>query len=277
MGDEKKSLFLPEAATLVKSEPMTEMERYFELKLDGKDLGHKPGQFVEVSIPGIGEAPISVSSSPTRKGTFEMVIRNAGKLTSSIHALEVGRTLGVRGPYGSFFPMDDLKGRDLLFVAAGLGLVPLRSAINYALDNRGDYGKITIIFGCKEPAQRLFVDELAKWEEDAGILFMETVDSAAGTDWKGNEGVITTLLPKLQGFNADRTSALICGPPIVYKFVILELHKLNIADKDIIVSLERKMKCGIGKCGHCQINGVYVCQDGPVFTYDSIKDLTEAL
>ena len=273
----KESLYLPQAAKILKAAPMTALEHYYRVSLEGRELDHKPGQFVEVSLPGMGEAPISVSSSPTQKGYFEMVIRNAGKLTSKLHQLKAGDTLGVRGPYGTHFPLEDLTGRDLLFIAGGIGLVPLRSAINYALDNRSDYGRITIVFGCKDPSQRLFTDELEKWDGTADIQFKETVDCCDGHTWDGNVGVITTLLPLLKDIDSGTTTALICGPPVMYKFVIMELQKMKFSHTDILVSLERRMKCGVGKCGHCQINGIYVCQDGPVFTYESIKAFTEAL
>jgi sulfite reductase subunit B len=268
---------MPKVATIIKTSPMTAKDRFFEFKLDGEDLGHLPGQFAEVSLPGIGEAPISLSSSPTKKGSFEMVIRNVGRLTAELHKLAAGQTLGIRGPYGTHFAMDEYKGKDLLFIAGGIGLVPLRSAINYALDNRKDYGKITILFGCVDPSQRLFTDEIERWKKDASIVFLETVDRGDGS-WKGNTGVITTLIPKIKDqIDPSKVTALVVGPPVMYKFVILELKNLGLHPRDIIVSLERHMKCGVGKCGHCQINGVYVCQEGPVFTYESITGLMEAL
>ena len=275
---EHESLYVPEQATIVTTRPMTERDRFFEFKIDGKDLGHKPGQFAELSIPGIGEAPISVSSSPTKTGSFEMVIRRVGKVTSAIHQLKAGDTLGVRGPYGTHFPMDELKGKDLLFIGGGIGLVPMRSAINYAFDNRKNYGAITILFGCVDPSQRLFIDEMKQWGVKKDITFLETVDRCKEGEWKGNVGVITTLLPKVKGsVNPITTAAIIVGPPIMYKFVILELRAMGFKDADVIVSLERRMKCGVGKCGHCQIEGVYVCQKGPVFTLESISHLVEAL
>ena len=272
------SIYRPQVATITKAEMMTNVDRFFEFQLeDGKDLGHKPGQFAEVSVPGIGEAPISVSSSPTVKGKFEMVIRNVGVVTNAIHQLKVGENLGIRGPYGTDFPMDKLKGKNLLFIAGGIGLVPLRSAINYAIDNRDDYKDITILFGSRDPSQRLFVDELAKWDAAKNLKFFETVDKGEDS-WQGNVGVITTLFPKIADeIDPSTTTAFIVGPPIMYKFVIAELNKLNFNKSDIIVSLERHMKCGVGKCGHCQINSVYVCQEGPVFTLDSIFELREAI
>lgn len=277
-GQHDDSIYLPEVSTIVKTKTMTDIDSFFEFKFDNKDLGHKPGQFAEVSIPGIGEAPFSISSSPTKKGSIEMVIRKVGKVTDALHMLKPGDTVGIRGPFGTAFPMDECKGKDLLFIAGGIGLVPLRSAIHYALDNRADYGKITILFGCTDPSKRLFIDELAQWQKQKDILFMETVDRTTSDRWEGNVGVITTLFPKVKDQIAvGSTTAFIVGPPVMYKFVIIELRKLGFADKDIIVSLERRMKCGVGKCGHCQIDGVYVCQDGPVFTLASISHLVEAL
>ncbi len=277
-GTVDKYIMLPEPAEIIAKKQMTETEMYFDFKLDsGKPLGHKPGQFAEISVPGIGEAPISISSSPQKEESFEMVIRNAGALTAAIHAMDVGDKVGIRGPFGTDFPVENLKGKDLFFVAGGIGLVPARSAINYVLDNRDDYGNVTIFFGACDPSQRLFTDELEAWAGRDDITFLETVD-ACKDDWKGNVGVVTTLFPMLETQpEADKTYAIIVGPPIMYKFVIQELKKLNFADDHIIVSLERHMKCGIGKCGHCQINGIYVCQEGPVFSLNEITSLPEAI
>jgi NAD(P)H-flavin reductase len=277
-GAKNPSLYTPYAATIVKTAPMTARDRFFEFSLGDRDLGHKPGQFAEISIPGIGEAPISVSSSPRKKGSFEMVIRNVGKVTAALHQLAPGDTVGVRGPFGTSFPMEECKGKDLLFIAGGIGLVPLRSAINFALENRKDYGSIFILFGCTDPSVRLFTDELEKWSASGDALFLESVDRPGSSKWNGNVGVITTLIPKIKDrLRPAATKAFIVGPPVMYKFVIIELRKLGFSDEDIIVSLERRMKCGVGKCGHCQIDHLYVCQEGPVFTLASVANLVEAL
>ena len=238
-------------------------------------MGHLPGQFVEVSMLGIGEAPISVSSSPTLKGSFELIVRKVGNVTGAMHNLLLGATIGIRGPYGTNFPFEETKGRDLLFVAGGIGLVPMRSFINYVLHHRKDYGRVIILFGSRSPAERLFVDELEDWKNREDVEFLETVDRADAS-WKGNVGVITTLFPKIN-IEPKKTDCIIVGPPIMYKFVLMEAKKNNIADKHIYMSLERRMKCGVGKCGHCQINNVYCCQDGPVFRFDQIEGLSEAL
>ena len=274
----KNSIYLPGIAKLLKKQPMTPFDSFFEFALKDRPLGHLPGQFVEISIPGIGECPISISSPPSEEKTFQMVIRNVGSVTNAIHALEPGDTVGIRGPFGTSFPLDKLKGKNLLFITGGIGLVPARSAILYALEHRDDYKNIWILFGCKDPSQRLFTDELAKWGKREDITFHESVDRADGTDWKGNVGVITTLFPKVQEeINPRDTYAIIVGPPVMYKFAIMGLHDMDFADDHIIVSLERRMKCGVGKCGHCQMDNIYVCQDGPVFYYDDIKHLKEAI
>jgi NAD(P)H-flavin reductase len=273
----EKDLFIPEPATVLKNEPMTATENFFQFKLDsGAPLGHQPGQFAEVSIAGIGEAPISISSSPTRPDTFEMVVRRMGNVTTHLHALEAGAKVGIRGPFGTTFPVDGaMKGKDLLFICGGIGLVPVRSAIHYVLDNRDDYGEVTILFGAKTPAERLFTDELSAWESRGDVQFLETVDNG-DANWKGNTGVITTLIPKV-AIDTTRTVAIVCGPPIMYKFVLIQLWEQNLPNEQIYVSLERRMKCGVGKCGHCQVNQYYVCQDGPVFAYSALANVGEAI
>ncbi len=270
------SIYLPILAEIVRTEQLTKMEKLFEIKLQNdQELGHQPGQFVEVSLFGIGEAPISVSSSPTKKGSFELAVRAVGNVTKTLHTLNRGATLGIRGPFGKGFPIEEMKGKDILFVAGGIGLVPLRSLINYVLDNRSHFGRVFVLFGAKTPAEQLFLDELAKWRQSKDMEYWETVDRSDG-QWKGNVGVITTLFPKIT-VDPQKTIAVIVGPPIMYRFAILEAQVKGIPDDQIIVSLERRMKCGVGKCGHCQINHIYVCQEGPVFSYAKIKDLKEAI
>jgi NAD(P)H-flavin reductase len=270
-------IYLPEMATVLRSEPMTALERFIELKFDsGNELGHLPGQFVEVSIFGVGEAPISISSSPTQNGSFQMVVRNAGNVTRAMHGLKLGDKVGIRGPFGTHFPVDgEMKGKDIVFVCGGLGLVPVRSAINYVLHHREDYGDVTILFGTKSPAERLFIDEVKEWTSKENVTYTETVDRG-DEQWRGNVGVITTLMMDTM-VDPRKTVAIVCGPPVMYKFVIMSLYKMGMVDRNIYVSLERHMKCGVGKCGHCQINGLYVCQDGPVFKFADVAELQEAI
>jgi len=270
-------LYTPEIAAVARVKPLTEREQLFEIRLDGgRSLGHKPGQFVQVSVLGVGEVPISVSSSPSRSnGSFELAVRQVGNVTGALHRLEPGARVGIRGPFGTNFPVDEMRGQDVLFVAGGIGLVPLRSLINEVLDNRSDYGRVIILFGARSPAERLFTDELDEWRSRPDVEYLDTVDRA-DEGWKGNVGVITTLFPKIS-IDPAKTYCVVVGPPIMYRFVIPEAKKKGLPNERIIVSLERRMKCGVGKCGHCQINGIYVCRDGPVFRYSEIINLQEAL
>ncbi len=270
--------FIPRLATVIKKQPMTANETLFEIRLDdGSVLGHKPGQFVEVSVFGIGEAPISLSSSPTKKETFELCVRKLGNVTTKLHKLNVGDKVGIRGPFGNGFDVAPLKGKDLLFIAGGLGIAPLRSLFNYVLDNRKDYGRVMLLYGCKEPKELLFGDELLALGSRKDVEFKSTVNWCPENEtWNSNIGVITTLIPQVS-FDPEKTTAILCGPPVMYKFVIADLKRSNMPDDHIIMSLERRMKCGVGKCGHCQINQIYVCKDGPVFNYSKIKGVPEAL
>lgn len=275
----QESIFLPQPARIVDVRPVTAWEKLFKLELPkGLSLGHEPGQFVEVSIFGVGEAPISITSSPSRSnGTFELCVRRAGDVTSVLHRMTPGETIGVRGPFGHGFPVERMRGKDILFAPGGLGLAPLRSLINQVLDERGKYGKVTILYGAKHPSELLFTDELKQWAERGDLELHLTVDRP-DENWKGNVGVITTLFPKVQVY-ARNTVAITCGPPVMYRFVLMELLGKGIPEGNIYLSLERRMKCGVGKCGHCQINHVYACQSGPVFAYSDIKarSLSEAL
>ncbi len=263
-------------AKIIETKQMTEYEKFFNITLlDEKNLGHDPGQFVEVSLFGIGEAPLSISSSPTQRGSFDLVVRAAGKVTSALHKLNEGDEVGIRGPFGKGFPVQLLEGNDLLFIAGGLGIVPLRSLINYVIDNRRDFGRVNILLGCKSPKDMLFSDETDNWSKRLDVNFNCTVDMAT-PGWEGNVGLITSLIPDID-LDHEHTYAIVVGPPVMYKFVIQELLMKDIPDKKILLSLERHMKCGVGKCGHCQIDGVYCCQDGPVFSYHDIKKLHGAI
>ncbi|RKY48427.1 MAG: oxidoreductase [Candidatus Neomarinimicrobiota bacterium] len=273
---EKKILYKPQISEIIEAKMLTDLEKFFRIRLpEGKELGHTPGQFVQVSLFGVGEAPISVCSSPTQKGYFELTIRKVGMLTEKLHELEAGDKVGIRGPYGRGFDVEGFKGKDILIIGGGIGIVPLRSLINYIIDNRNDYGRLIILYGAKSPSELLYQDELKMWEEREDIEYHVTVDRA-DENWKGNVGVITTLIPPLE-LDLDNTIAAVVGPPVMYKFVVLALKGKRFPEKNIYMSLERRMKCGVGKCGHCQINNLYVCQDGPVFNYLEIKGLEEAI
>jgi len=272
-----ESLYLPQSARIVDVQPLTALEKLFTLELPRDlSLGHDPGQFVEVSVLGVGEAPISISSSPSRSnGTFELCVRRVGDVTAALHRLRPGQVVGVRGPFGHGFPIERFRGKDLLFAPGGLGLAPLRSLINQVLDGRGQYGRVVILYGAKHPSELLFKAELEKWAAHDDVELRVTVDRP-DHEWTGHVGVITTLFPKVQVY-ARNTVAVTCGPPVMYRFVLMELLGKGISEGNIYLSLERRMKCGVGKCGHCQINHIYACQSGPVFAYADIKGVQEAL
>lgn len=269
-------LYVPKLAVLEEVTPQTEAEALFRFRFeDGAPLGHVPGQFVQVMIPGIGEAPISVASAPCEDPTFELCVRRVGNVTGVLHKLEPGAMVGIRGPFGNGFPDDELHGQDVLIVAGGIGLVPVRPLIHHIMCNRFDYGRFILLYGMKRPEEMLFRDEVAVWQESDAVELELTIDRPH-PDWAGNVGVITTLFPGLD-LEPGRTRVVIVGPPIMFRFVLMECHNKGIADHHVILSLERQMKCGVGKCGHCQMNGKYVCQDGPVFSYSELKHLWEAI
>ena len=272
-----KTIYTPEVATITKVIPQTALETYFEIELsERKTLGHKPGQFVEISVLGYGEAPICVSSAPSpNKPTFELCVRRMGNVTNALLNLKPGDKVGIRGPFGNGFDVKKFKGKNVLFIAGGTGLFAVRALIWEVLNHRKEYGKVYILYGCKTPQEVLFKEEMKGWETMAGVEFHQTVD-LADESWKGNVGVITTLIPRIN-FDPNKTLAAIAGPPIMYRFVVKALQERRVPEEHIYMSLERKMKCGLGKCGHCQMNQVYVCQDGPVFSYAELKEFPEAI
>jgi sulfhydrogenase subunit gamma (sulfur reductase) len=273
---EKKDIYLPLTATVQDMRMLNATEMYLHLSIDDGPMNFVPGQFVEVSIAGIGEAPITISSSPTSRDGFELVVRKIGNVTNAIHNLKKGGKVGIRGPLGNgVYPAEQTKGKKLVFINGGIGLVPQRSFINYVLDNRSDYGDVTILLGTKNPSERIFHSELESWSKRNDVKFLETVDKG-DPGWKGSVGVVTTLIPQIKNELAD-SYVLICGPPIMYKFVLMSLKEMEVPKDRIYLNLERKMKCGVGKCGHCQINKYYACMDGPVFCQADLKDIPEAI
>jgi len=271
------SIYLPTIATIEDVRDENYITKTFTIRLpNGQNLGQIPGQFVMVSLPGIGEAPISVMSSPSRTGeTFKLTIRKAGDLTGVIHTLKPGDQIGIRGPFGRGFPLETFQGKDVLIVAGGLGLAaPLRPVIDEILDHRADYGRLIVLYGTRNPSELLFRETLAEWEKRDDMEFHMTVDRADET-WTGHVGVITTLFPLIQ-INPYNTVAVTVGPPVMYRFVTIELLGKGISPEQIWMSFERRMKCGVGKCGHCQVNHRYSCQDGPSWTYAEALAFEEA-
>lgn len=269
-------LYLPQLGRIVETRELTAREKYFRLALE-RPLGHRPGQFVMLSVFGVGECAISITGAPTGDPVLEMVIRRAGSVTGVLHAMPEGEVIGVRGPFGSGFHLDEFRGKDLLIVAGGLGLVPLRSFIAPVMGNRRRYGNLTLIVGSRTPAEALFRDELAVWRKKKGVTVIELVDRTEHLPWDGQVGLVTQPIARL-ALDPANTRVVLCGPPVMYKFVLMELRAHHaISPEHIYLDLERRMKCGVGKCGHCQINGVYCCQEGPVFRYDQVLNHPEAL
>lgn len=275
--DQHSFQYVPRPATLVKKEELSDFVTLYTFRPDnGRALAHKPGQFIMLSIYGVGEAPFSISSPPDPGSiTFELAVRRIGTVTNAMHRLDVGDKVGIRGPYGTSFPVHEFVGKDTLFVAGGLGYIPLRSLLHYQIRHRDEFGRIIILLGTRTPTERIFVEQIEELKEREDVEFHETVD-IPDEDWCGNVGVITTLLPKVE-LDAENTYVAMVGPPVMYKFVIRGCRERGIRRNNIYVSLERKMKCGIGKCGHCQINGLSACVHGPVFRYNDIQSLTEAI
>ena len=238
-----------------------------------KNFTFKAGQFGEYSSFGQGECTFCISSSPTRMDNIECSFKLIGKVTAALRDAEIGDTIGFRGPYGNWFPLDMMKGKNLLFAGGGIGLAPLRSLIWNVLDTRKDFGKITILYGARSVSDLCFKDELKIWEERPDVDTIYTVDPGGETpDWPGKIGFVPTVLDQVAP-SSENAVAITCGPPIMIKFTIPILEKLKFAPENIVTTLENRMKCGIGKCGRCNIGSVYVCKDGPVFTYAQIKGM----
>jgi sulfhydrogenase subunit gamma (sulfur reductase) len=277
--DTVENVYLPKVAVLdrVVSEIHEVKTFYWHFEDNAEQQAFKrfrPGQFAQVSLFGVGEFPTSLPPSPTEDETF-FTVRQVGSCTSALHALKPGDKFAVRGPYGNGFPMEDYRGKNLVFVAGGIGLIPLRSAIIYALAHRKDYERIQIFHGAKTPNELMYVPNLHRWEQTPGVECHLTVDRA-GEGWAGNVGVVGSLFKKPDvKVPVENTIAFVCGPPIMFRFVIKDLLGMGFREHNIVSTLERYMKCGVGKCGHCCIGVAYVCVDGPVFTYEQIKVLGE--
>jgi sulfhydrogenase subunit gamma (sulfur reductase) len=272
------SLYSPLSAVIVEVHELTQRDKLFRIELPGgKDLGHRPGQFVQVSLPGSVEAPFSVASSPTRRGWFELGVRRAGRLTNALHLLKAGDSVGIRGPFGRPFDIGRMAGGDLLCIAGGCGLAPLRSLIQFCEDRPDEFGSITVLYGAQNPEDLLFREDLHRWRRSGLFACVVAVDHVpAESCHDGPVGLITDLIPPL-AVDPERTWVTAVGPPAMYRAVMAELHRKGIAPERIALSLERHMRCGVGKCGHCTIDHLYCCLDGPVFWLNEIVDLPGAL
>jgi len=272
-----KNEYIPYPAIIESIREEGPKTRTFRIAFEDKRLMaafvHKPGQFVQVSLLGVGEAPISIASSPHHPGFIELTIRTMGKLTRAINRLEPGAKLFIRGPYGNAFPFDEVKGNDIYFIAGGIGLAPLKSVIDLVLDQREEFGKVVLIYGAGTPAEICFKEEIKVWGEIEGMevrLIVETPEAG----WEGRSGLVTELWEESEPWG-DGT-AFVCGPPPMMKSAVEKLVRTGFNEEDIYLTLERQMKCGIGKCGHCSIAGEFVCIDGPVFSFSKLKKLPDS-
>jgi len=242
---------------------------------DKSDFNYVPGQFAELSVLGKGEAPFGMASSPTQEGCLEFTVNKAGLLTTALHNMEPGDIVGVRGPLGNGYPLEQLEGGNIVIIGGGFGFSTLRALTNFMLDdrNRGRFGDITVIYGARNPGLVLYKDELEEWGKRDDLSLYMTVDSANG-DWNGRVGLIPNIVKEVAP-SADNTYALVCGPPVMIRFTLPVLQELGFPSDKTLLSLEMRMKCGLGMCGRCNIGSKYVCADGPVFTLAELSKLPQ--
>ena len=260
--------YLPKIAKIINVKQETPIVKTFTLKLE-EEFHFKPGQFVELSVFGVGEAPFGLSSSSYTTDKFEVSVMKAGKLTEALHSKKTGDYVGIRGPYGNGYPVEKWVGKNITIVGGGIGLSPLRSLILYLINEKEKYKNIWLLYGAKTPHDLVYKEELAQWRDSLNVNVSVDVSDE---NWVGNVGVVTILFDIVKIPPSENIS-VVCGPPIMMKFVVRNLTKIGFTSENIYLSLERMMKCGIGKCGHCNIGKYYVCQDGPVFTYEQVKDI----
>jgi NAD(P)H-flavin reductase len=258
---------------------LTDMEKLFHIRIIDKDERERftflPGQFVMLEVPGYGEVPISISSNPISKGYFELCIRRAGIVTSLLHKARRGARIGIRGPFGNSFPMEKMKGHNVLLIAGGLGLAPLRAPIFYVTENRSEFENVDILYGTKTPDQLLFDYQYDEWRRIDDVN-LEIIVEQPTPAWTGKVGMITKLLDEMT-IVPLKTYAIVCGPPVMFKFVCNRLREIGVPMHRMFVSLERRMHCGMGKCCRCNIGSTFICVDGPVFDYWSVLNLKEAI
>ncbi len=277
--------YKPELARIISIDPMVEDNHLFRFRFEdpafNNEFNYRPGQFMELSVLGVGECPISISSTPTRKGVVEMCIRRAGRVTEALYRLKPNDIIGLRGPFGNGFPVEEMKNNNLLIIAGGLGIVPLRSILLYALDNRQDYERIILMYGTRYPDHLLFRSELEalsyRSDVECNLIVEKPALSPNIPEWRARFGLVTDLFEDIHDLNIRKTYAMVVGPPIFYRFVLAKCLQLGFSKDHILMSLERRMECGIGKCGHCEIGDKKVCTDGPVFTYWDVMNLPEMI
>jgi NAD(P)H-flavin reductase len=264
--------------TLVGVEDLATDIRMFRVQLDDPseraNFAYRPGQFAFVSAFGVGEAPFGLTSTLGRSSELEFAVNKVGTVTGALHLLDQGDTVGVRGPFGNSFPLDEIKGKNVILLGGGIGGAPLRPVIHTILDNREDYGKLTILWAARSPSLLVFRDEFPNWRAAPDTELHLTVDQG-DEGWPGRVGLITDLLERVAP-SPENATTITCGPPVMIKFVLLALEKMGFSRDQMIVTLEAKMKCGVGKCGRCNLGEQYVCTDGPVFSYAEIASALES-
>lgn len=266
----KKNIYQPVEAVLEEVIEETPTIKTFVFKTKA-DFSFRTGEFIELTVPGLGEAPFTPSSDPRIKGKIDVTIMNVGTVTSRLHAMNKGEALGIRGPYGKGYPLDKFRGKDVLVVGGGVGLAPLRSLLFALFAQIDDYNKVILRYGAKTPADVVYKTSIPEWAKKKKVDVVTTVDNG-DPSWKGNVGLVTTILKDLP-LDLNNAVSIVCGPPIMMKFVTLKLLELGFNPRDIYLSMEKNMSCGLGKCGHCRIGKYYACKDGPVFTYEELKEL----
>ena len=277
-----ENIYLPHPAVVKEIIPETADIKTFKLTFQDENLQkgftYLPGQFIEFSVFGEGEAPFCLASSPTRPGCIESTIKKMGKMTQAIHELDVGDIVGIRGPYGNNFPLAQLKGKNLVVVGGGIGLAPLRSLIQNVLDQRDEYGDMILIYGARTTTDLVYREELQEWQNNPSIKVILTVDPGGqDEDWRGDVGLVTSILEKVNP-PPDNSILITCGPPVMIKFTVFSaMRNLGYQPGQIITTLEMKMKCGLGKCGRCNIGETYICKDGPVFNFEQLQRLRTEL
>lgn len=269
--------FIPYSATLAKVIDLTPDIKLQNLELDDATLrnkfDYKPGQFAFLSAYGVGEAPFGFVSLAYRKSGIEFAVRRIGTVTAALHELEPGTKVGIRGPFGNYFPLEEYKKKNIIIIGGGIGMAPLRPVINFILDHRADYGDLIIINGARTPRDLVFANEFDTWAQAPKTQLELTVDR--GDDkWQGRVALVPDVVIELKP-SPTNTLAIICGPPIMIRFTLVKLKELGFANEQIVTTLEQKMKCGVGKCARCNIGDKYICQDGPVFTFDQISKFLE--
>jgi NAD(P)H-flavin reductase len=271
------NIYLPYLVTIEKITQEAPGVKTFRLRFknekEAKDFRFQAGQFAEYSVFGEGECTFCIASSPTREGYVECTFREVGKVTSALAKLEEGETMGFRGPFGNTFPLDEWKGKNLLFIAGGIALPPMRCVIWNVLDTRENFKDVRILYGAKSVADLVYKQELKEWEERPDVELTVTVDPGGETpEWKGEIGFVPAVLEKLKP-SAENTIAIVCGPPVMIKFTFPVLDKSGFKSEQIYTTLENRMKCGVGKCGRCNVGKMYVCKDGPVFSRTLLETL----